>query len=407
MSKSVEIVRLAHGGDGLTADGIFIPYTLPGDVVRLGEDEAKGSRNPDILAPGPGRVDPICKHFGRCGGCALQHIEMQAYLAWKRELVVSALAQRGFADVQIEAIRAVGPATRRRAVFKAHVLKAGVALGFYEPESRTLVDIEECPVLVPVLAQSIPRFRTALAKFLNPGDVAELHVTQTSAGLDVSLKWRRTNSVDVLMDLSAFAEEMKLARLHWNGEMVTVAAEPMVRIGKHNVHLPPEAFLQATEEGEAILRGLVEEGVGEAKRIADLFAGCGTFALVLSEGRSVLTAESNAGMVAALDAAARGAGSNVRAERRDLFRRPYLPQELEGLDAVVINPPRPGAKAQAEQLAHAGVAKIVYVSCNPASFARDARVLCDGGYRLTRVVPVDQFLWSPHVELVAELEKDG
>jgi 23S rRNA (uracil1939-C5)-methyltransferase len=397
VSEPVEILRLGHAGDGVASDGSFVRYTVPGDVVRVSPFE--------IVTPGPSRILPACSHFGKCGGCALQHVERETYLAWKRALVIAALAQRGFADVPAEPIRAVGPGTRRRAVFKARATGKGVALGFYEPESQNLVDIGECPILVPQLEQSLPNFRRALKKLMRAGDGADLHVTSTESGLDVSLKWKRATSPDVLMDLSSFAQEMSLARLIWNGELVALSDPPMIRIGKHKVYLPPESFLQPTEEGETILRATVAEGVGDRKRIADLFAGCGAFALALAEGRTILAAEDNAEMIAALAAAARERGSDVAAERRDLFRRPFLPAELQGFDAVVINPPRPGAKAQCEQLARSAVAKIVYVSCNPASFSRDARLLCDGGFALKRVFPVDQFVWSPHVELVAELER--
>jgi len=404
VNDPVEIMRLGHAGDGVASDGTFIPYTVPGDVVRLAGPPR--SHPPEILTAGPTRTAPICGHFGICGGCALQHVETQAYLDWKREQVLGALAQRGFTGIAVEAIRAVGPATRRRAVLKARRTRNGVALGFYEPESRNLVDLAECPVLVPAIANALPRLRSALADLLKPDDTAELHITHTREGLDVSLKWKRKTSADTLVALSVFANAMDLARLVWNGELVALARSPTLEIGGHFVQLPPEPFLQATAEGEAILQSLVREGVGAAKNVADIFSGCGTFGLFLAKGRSIAAFESNAEMLAALSAAARARGSNVTVERRDLFRRPLFPTELTKFDAVVINPPRPGAKAQSEQLARSSVPRVVYVSCNPASFTRDARILADGGFRVARVVPLDQFVWSPHVELVAELTRD-
>lgn len=405
MSGAVEILKLGHAGDGVTADGLFLPYTVPGDVVRLTEDAKP--RVAEIVTAGAWRKTPDCTHFGQCGGCALQHVESQAYLAWKRDLVVTPLTQRGFESIEVDPIRAVAPRTRRRAVLKARRNREGVALGFFEPESRNLVDISVCPILTPALGKALPKLRTALASLLREGDSAELHTTATDAGLDISLKWKRGPSMNTLTALAEFAQRLDLARLSWNGDIIAVARVPYLRFGRHIVYLPIEPFLQPTREGEAMLQALVAEGVGNAKKIADLFAGCGTFALSLVDGRSVTAVEDNALMLAALDGAARAQGSKAVIERRDLFRRPLMPDELKRFDAVVIDPPRPGAKAQAEQLAASLVPRIVYVSCSPSSFARDARILADGGYRLRRVTPVDQFLWSPHVELVAVLEREG
>jgi 23S rRNA (uracil1939-C5)-methyltransferase len=401
MSDTVEIVSLGHAGDGMTADGRFLPYTVPGDVVRV----PTAMRGAEIVTSGPMRVTPPCAHFGHCGGCALQHVEMSVYLAWKHDLIVSALAQRGFADVAVGDIRAVPPHSRRRAMLKARKSRGAVQLGFYEPESRNLVDIRQCPILVPAIASALLKLRAALAHLLREGDGAELHITALDAGLDLSLKWKRGHSVNVLMDLGAFARDLDLVRLTWNGDIVAVARDPVLRIGTHGVLLPPEPFLQPTRQGEKILQNLVREGVAEAKSVADLFSGCGTFALSLGGAQSLYAAEDNEAMLKALDAAARKEGTRVRSEKRDLFRRPLFPVELKAFDAVIIDPPRPGAKAQAEQLAQSAVPRIVYVSCSPASFARDARLLCEGGYHIRRITPVDQFLWSPHVELVAVLER--
>jgi 23S rRNA (uracil1939-C5)-methyltransferase len=246
-----------------------------------------------------------------------------------------------------------------------------------------------------------------MEKLLRPGEGAQLHVTQLRAGLDVSLDWKKPRKPDVLFALAEFARDLQLARLSWNGEPVAVARAPYLKIGDHTVLLPVEPFLQPTAEGEAILQSLVREGVEGAGHIADLFAGCGTFALSLDETCSVVAVESNAAMMEALGNAANEKSSKVAVEIRDLFRRPLLAAELHRFDAVILDPPRPGAKRQAEQLARADVRKIVYVSCNPSSFARDARIICDGGYVLQRVVPVDQFLWSAHVELVAFFDRNA
>jgi 23S rRNA (uracil1939-C5)-methyltransferase len=230
-----------------------------------------------------------------------------------------------------------------------------------------------------------------------------LHLTAIGHAADLSLRLKRPRDAGLLTELAALATSLKLARLTWNGEPVAVSEAPTLAVGRFNVSLPPEAFLQPTAEGEAILQQLVADGVGGAKRLADLFAGCGTFALALADGREVHAVESDSGMVEALAAAARAA--RVTAEVRELFRRPLLPPELARFDAVVIDPPRPGAAAQATALAASRVPRIVYVSCSPASFARDARVLADGGYRMKNVQPIDQFVWSAHTELVGFFER--
>jgi 23S rRNA (uracil1939-C5)-methyltransferase len=389
----VKIARLGHSGDGQTEDGRFVPFALPGDLVRFSAD----GRVEDILPQGPGRGSAACHYFGRCGGCALQHMDSQTYLAFKSGLVTNALAARGFADVPIDPIRAVPAGTRRRAVLKARRQGDAVQLGFFERESRILVDIESCPLLTPRLTRLSAKLRTALMSLLNEHESAELHVTDTEEGADVSLRMKRERSIAFLSALAAFANALDLARLSWNGEPVASFRAPRLHVGAYSVALAPESFLQPTVEGEAILQALVLEGVGEAKRVADLFSGVGTFALALAGKRAVHAAENSQPMLAAL--AASGA-PHLTTEIRDLFRRPLRNEELKRFDAVVVDPPRPGAKVQAEMLAASGVPRVVYVSCNAASFARDARILADGGYRLVRVTPLDQFVWSAHIELV-------
>ena len=404
MGESVEIVKLGHAGDGMTADGLFVPFTVPGDRVGVRRDGARG-RVEEIMAPGPWRVAPACRHFGTCGGCALQHIAREPYLAWKRSLVVAALRQRGFAAAPVEDIRAVPEGTRRRATFKARGSAKGVQLGFYEPESRVLVDLAECPILVPELARAMAPLRKHLAPLLASHETVELHATASDTGIDLSLRWKRERMPDFLMALSELAAALRLARLSWNGEALAIAATPTLKNGKFTVALPIESFLQPTREGERILQELVSEAAAGARCVGDLFSGCGTFALALAGWRIVHAVDSSAMQVKALGDAAKAGGANVTTETRDLFRRPLIPSELARFGAIVLDPPRPGATAQAKQLAQSSVPRVIYVSCSPASFARDARILADGGYRLERVVPVDQFLWSPHVELFASFIK--
>ncbi len=398
MDETVEIVKLGSQGDGAAADGLFVPYTVPGDIVRLERGGARG-RILEVLTPGPTRAAAPCRHFGTCGGCALQHVEKGAYLSFKRDLVIAALQQRGIENPPVEPIRPVASNTRRRASFKTKRTGQGVLLGFYEPESRNLVDLAECPVLEPSLAKLMGPLRRQLLNLLKPGDTAEILVTLADNGIDMSLKLKRARNADTLASLGDFAVGLNLARLSWNGETIATALPPELCVGNFRIKLPVDAFLQPTREGESILQELVRGETGKASRFADLFSGCGTFTFVLAEKCSVHAADSDAAHIAALQAAARSGRGRVTGETRDLFRRPFAPEELVGFDAVLLDPPRVGAKAQVESLARSRVARILYVSCNPASFARDARILVDGGYALRRAVPVDQFLWSPHVEI--------
>lgn len=404
MSEIVEIVRMGHAGEGATADGLYVPLTVPGDVVRVTRTGTH-ARIEEFVRPGPSRIDPVCAHFGVCGGCALQMMQHDLYLAWKRELVVTALKQRGFVDPAVEPIRAIPPGTRRRAVFKAKRLASGVALGFYQAASHRLVDVRECPVLVPELVALLEPLKHQLGQVLAPGEQAELHLTATDSGVDVSLNLKRRREPGLLMHLASLANMLDLARLSWNGEPVAVNRTPALRIADLAVALPPESFLQPSKAGERLLQDLVMESAKGAREIADLFCGCGTFALPLASRASILAIDFSAAQTVALAEAARQHRVRLTVEQRDLFRRPLAAADLQRFDAVVLDPPRAGAAAQCRELANRSVARVLYVSCNPASFARDARILCDAGYRLTRVVPVDQFLWSPHVELFAQFTR--
>jgi len=404
MNRVVEIVRMGHAGHGVTADGTFVPYTVPGDEVRVTQNGSH-ARMEGVVTPGPSRIAPACAHFGTCGGCALQMIRNTEYLAWKRGLVVTALNQPGFSDPPVEEIIAIPPGTRRRAIFKIRKLATGVAAGFYEADSHRLVDIRECPVLVPGLAGLLQPIKTGLARILAQGEQAELHATASDTGIDLSLKLARRRDPDLLMEFSRFAADLNVARLCWNGEPVVVNRAPQIHIGRVSVSLPPECFLQPSKQGEKILQQLTKAAGGRARRIADLFCGCGSFSFVLAEHASVAAFDSSAVQIEALRDAARSAAGKVRAETRDLFRQPLSPTELDYFDAVVLDPPRIGAMAQVRNLAGSAVPSVLYISCNPASFARDARILVDGGYRLKRVVPVDQFLWSPHVEVFAHFTR--
>jgi 23S rRNA (uracil1939-C5)-methyltransferase len=350
---------------------------------------------------------PLCAHFGTCGGCAHQDMAPHDYRALKRDMVIKALARQGFADAAVEETIEVAPATRRRAVFKVEKLSGAVKIGFHAARSHDIVDMRECRVLTPRLFALVAGLRDMMTELLREAETAELHVTDTDAGFDVSIDWKRANDPATNATVARLASKLKLARLTAKGHTLIEVAQPSARFGKAVVKFPPDAFLQPTREGEAALQARVLAAMKGAKHIADLFAGLGTFALPLAEQAQVHAVEREGPMLDALAAAVRATQGlkPVTTEARDLFKQPLTARELEGFDAVVLDPPRAGAQAQAVQLAQSRIKRIAYVSCDPASFARDARILVDGGYRMGAVVPVDQFLWSSHIELVAAFAK--
>jgi len=407
MHREVTIERLGAGGDGVAENGaLFVPFTLPGERARVEiEPDGKHARLVELIEPSKERVEPICRHFGTCGGCALQHLELAAYLRWKQEQVVTTLRARGL-DAEVEEVRAVPAGSRRRASFALERNREGLALGYKRVRSHELVNIETCPVLSPKIVASLEGLKAALAPFLHPKRELRLTLTETPQGLDLVVEGAKT-SPSALAQLGAHAAKLGIARCTMNGELVAQFAAPTVEFSGAAVALPPGAFLQASAASEAVLVDLVREFVGKAKQIADLFAGLGTFAFALAANASVDAFEEDGAALAALgDAARKMSGLKpIRTFRRDLFGSPLGPKELRRYDAVVFDPPRAGAMAQAEMLAKSEVRKLVAVSCNPGTLARDLRILVDGGYRIGRVVPVDQFLFSPHIEVVAELSR--
>jgi 23S rRNA (uracil1939-C5)-methyltransferase len=409
MELELRIERLGAQGDGVAqgpSGQLFVPFTLPGELVKVevAPDKSRAEALA-ILEPSPERIAPVCQYFGTCGGCALQHMDLGSYLAWKREQVVAALASRGL-EVPVEEVRAVPLASRRRAVFSLGRTARGVALGYRGARSHGIVDIAACPVLSPGLASRLPKLKAALTPLLGGKREARITVTEIGEGLDLVVEGIRP-SPSLLAKLAAAGASLGAARITVGEECVILAGEPTVRLSGAEVRLPPGAFLQASREAEAALVGLVKQGAGRSKRVADLFAGIGTFTFALAEGAEVDAFEQDEAAIAALGQAARATPKlkPVRTFARDLFRAPLSKAELARYDAVVLDPPRAGAKAQAETLAASSVPKIVMVSCNPGTCARDLRILVDGGYRITRVVPVDQFLFSPHIELVVWLER--
>ncbi|MDZ4866604.1 MAG: methyltransferase [Alphaproteobacteria bacterium] len=403
----VDIVRIGHKGDGETADGMYVPFTVPGDRVRV-EGEGDHAKPVELLSPGPSRASPPCRHFGICGGCVLQHVEQIAYREWKREQVMLALAQRGIVDIDIAPLIPVAPRTRRRAVLTGRFVHDEIMIGFQERGTHFICNMVECHVLHPDLFALVEPLRKHLVGILPEHGRAEIDITRTDSGLDMTLGLPRVEIDGALRTrLADFAAKLNLVRLTVNNELVAQSRPPVIRWFGAEVTPPPGSFLQAVPEAEATLQELVVANVGKTKRVADLFCGAGAFTFALAKQTAVAAYDSETDAVAALTLAARNAQGfkPITAERRDLFRRPLLEHELNAFDAVVIDPPRSGAKTQTEHLAKSKVRRLVMVSCNPATFARDARILIDGGYALTRVTPIDQFLWSAHIELVALFER--
>jgi 23S rRNA (uracil1939-C5)-methyltransferase len=412
VTEQLTIVRLGHRGDGIadTAAGpVYVPYALPGETVTVESIVGHPDRRhlDHVDRPSHERTAPICKHFTQCGGCAMQHWSLAEYHLWKRGLVAEALEQAGLIAPVANIIDAHGQG-RRRAVL--HARRGGhdlLEVGFTAPRAHHIVAIDRCPILAPGLEGAIPA-AWAIAEILKPTDKPlDIHVTATDSGMDVDVRGSGPLNSGRTTALAGIAEKHRLARITRHGELVAQAAQPLVKIGRAQVPLPPGAFLQATSEGEATLARLVLDHAGGAKRIADLFCGIGTFALRLAERARVTAADSEASAVKALErAAANTSGLKpVEAQTRDLFRRPFMAAELKGFDAVVFDPPRQGAERQAHELVKSAVPTVVAVSCDATTFARDAGILVNGGYKLVGVTPVDQFRYSFHVELVAKFER--
>lgn len=408
------ITSLGHLGDGVAeVDGasLFVPRTLAGERVVI---RPKGDGRADlvrIIEPSSSRIKAPCRHFGQCGGCSLQHVAPDTYAAWKRDQVSVALKARGI-EVDVDPLVTSAPRTRRRATFAATRTKKGVTLGYYARATHTIISAQECPLIVPEIEDRLEALAEVVATGLTRKGRASLSVTATETGLDVAVSGGKEDPDGPLRsDLARRATAADLARLTWDGDIISERRAPAITLSGLRVMPPPGAFLQATRQGEETLVALVLDAVGDARNVVDLFAGCGTFTAALAAKSFVLGVESETKSLAALDRAIREQGPALKLKpvelvTRDLFRRPLHMSELLKTDVVVFDPPRAGAAAQVEMLAQSSVPVIVGVSCNPATFARDARVLIDGGYRLTRVTPVDQFLWSPHIELVGTFVKE-
>lgn len=400
----LDIESVGAQGDGVSAGGVFVPLTLAGERVRV---RRSGDRAELVAVEtaSPERVQPPCPHFGDCGGCALQHWAQAPYLAWKLDQLRQSLA-RVHLEAPVSLAFAAGPGTRRRLALHARRDGKTVILGFKARRTWRVVPIETCTIAHPALVRALPHLRRLAAPFLvSPKSAPTLHVTAASNGIDVDVTGveKPGSSADARVRIATLAAEADFARVTLAGETLYQARQVMLRVGPAQIALPPGAFLQATAEAEGAMGDLVVAWAAGSRKAADLYCGVGTFAFRLAAHAPVLAADSSAPAIAALKSALATAPGlkPITAQARDLDRRPILADELKGVDLAVFDPPRAGAAIQTAELGRSRVSKVIAVSCNAATFARDARILVEAGFHLDQVQVVDQFLWSPHIELVA------
>lgn len=408
MTVRLRIDSLGSHGDGVarTERGqVFVPFTLPGEVVNAAVERERGTLMA-VVEPSPLRVEPPCRHFGTCGGCSLQHMDDAAYRAFKSERVASAL-KRERVDIAPEPLITCPPDSRRRVVLSARKTAGALLLGYHRMQSAEIIDVEECRIALPAIVSALPMLRDLAGIVCQTTKPFHVTVTATDTGLDVAFAESGKLPDAIRRQAADFVIRHRLARLSVDGDIVVENHKPVIRYDGAEVTPPPGSFLQGVAAAEEAMAGLVIAHLSKAKRVADLFCGSGAFALRLARSSEVHAVEAEAAALAALDRGFRFATGlkRVTTEKRDLFRRPLTFKDLDAFDGIVFDPPRAGAEDQSRQIARSNVPKVAAVSCNPATLARDLRILIDGGYRLVSVTPVDQFLWSPHVEAVALLEK--
>jgi 23S rRNA (uracil1939-C5)-methyltransferase len=414
-ARKLDITRLGGQGDGIaeTREGqIFVPFTVPGDVINAGVEKTRASLIA-VLTPSPDRVTPPCPHFGPdeenagCGGCALQHVADEVYRAWKRGLVVAALESRNIA-AEVAPLVACQPGTRRRVVFAARRTDKGAILGFNRAQSHHIVAVESCVVASERINQALPVLRRLASAVAVGKEAFRLSVLDAAPGLDLAAEAPfKLSESDRLRVIQAVRAEPGVARLAFNGEILIEKQPPELEFGRVIVNPPPGGFVQASKDAEQVMGDLVTGHLKKSKRVADLFSGSGTFALRLAESSHVHAVEADGPSLAALDKAARRTQGlkPITVEKRDLFRRPLMLSELKSYQGLVFDPPRAGAEVQVADIARSTIPRIAAVSCNPVTLARDLEILIKGGYRVVSVTPIDQFLWSSHVEVVALLER--
>jgi len=395
-----EIIRLGHHGDGIASGPIFAARTLPGEIIG-GEVISDRISAPKIITPSTDRVAPPCKHYKSCGGCALQHASDEFVANWKTGVVMAALQTHGL-TADVRQIITSAPQSRRRAVFSARRTKKDALVGFHARASGVITETPDCMLLKPELLMIIPALREMTVMGASRKSEIRFTVTASDAGLDVAVSGAKDLDAQLQMSLAALTAKNKIARLTWGDEIIAEAAPPYQLFDTNRVVPPAGAFLQATKEGEQALVDGVVKHTASAKNIVDLFAGCGTFSLPLARIANVHAIEGQADMLAALDQGWRQSNGLKRiiTETRDLFRRPLTPDELNQFDTVVIDPPRAGAQKQFEQIAIAKPDRVIAISCNPTSFAKDAKTMVEAGYNIGSIDVIDQFRWSTHIELV-------
>lgn len=403
--SGLRIDRLGHLGDGIAEGPVYVARTLPGEMVT-GTVEGGRIAAPRILSPSSQRVRAPCPHYRACGGCALMHASDAFVASWKEDVVRTALAAQGI-EARFRQAAVSPPRSRRRAALSARRGKAGVTVGFHAAASPRVVPVPKCRVLTRALLEALPLLEALTAAGGTRKGELTFTLTETETGLDIAATGGKAADALLAAALARVADGAGVARLTWSGETAALFATPRTRFDGIAVAPPPGGFLQATIPGEAALRAAATEAVQDAQRVIDLFAGCGTFALPLARGAEIHAAEGDPALVAALEAGWRGAAElkSVTAETRDLFRNPVPAATLDRFEAAIIDPPRAGAAAQAAEIARSRLPRLAALSCNPATFARDAAILLAGGLRLDWVQVIDQFRWSPHVEIAAALSR--
>jgi 23S rRNA (uracil1939-C5)-methyltransferase len=400
----IEIARLGAQGDGVaqTPDGLlFVPYTLGGERITAEFSDGK-AHLVSVLTPSQERVAPPCTHFGSCGGCKLQHMRSGAYLAWKREQVIAAFSARGIDAPVTPVIACRGP--RRRAVLGARGTSAGVLLGFHREASHELIDIDTCVVMHPGIVAALGDVRRLIAPLMSRSGELRVTLTWTAGGLDIAVDDVAAKlTPELRAKIAGVAAAARFARVSIARDPVYQGLTPLLHLGPAEVVPPPGSFLQAVAEMEEEMARLILDATGKSKTVADLFCGVGAFTFRLAQRARVFAADSDKAAVAALNAATKPARGlkPIEARMRDLFREPLSATELRDFECVVFDPPRAGADAQARMIARSKVKTVVAVSCSPATLARDARMLLDGGYKIESITPLDQFQYSPHIEAVA------
>ena len=409
MTQSLTIESLGHQGDGLatTPNGrVFVPFTLPGERVEVSPNSARRELI-KVLDPSAHRIEPICRYFGICGGCQVQHFSHQPYLEWKRSLVAEALAGENI-EAEIHPVEAPLDDKRRRAVFSAMHSSDGVIFGFTQKSSHKITDIIDCPIISQPIASRIGAIKKIIRPVLPAKGSTSIYVLACDNGLDIHVEASGNVNENSRRSAIRFALEENIARLSYGNEILVEINRPRLKSAIASVCVPPGMFVQALASVEQKMADLVSGHLGGCKQVADLFCGIGTFALRLAQHSTVIACESNQVALDALDEAWRATGGKlklIQTEKRDLFLRPMMADELKKIQGVVFDPPRAGAPAQARQLARSKVKKIAAISCNPATLAQDLAILIDGGFKLTSVFPFDQFVFTPHVEVVALLER--